>query len=80
MATSIYKFMGGINMINILSNKQWDEINSRYNEHITSYIIFIMDKLEEHLTIKEVFDIIDATMSKEQKQVYNRIIELKKTH
>ena len=73
MATSIYKFMGGINMINILSNKQWDEINSRYNEHITSYIIFIMDKLEEHLTIKEVFDIIDNNGLEGLRNEYNKI-------
>tara|TARA_B110000858_G_scaffold112866_1_gene129043 strand:- start:232 stop:402 length:171 start_codon:yes stop_codon:yes gene_type:complete len=56
-----------------MDNKQWDEINSRYNEHITSYIIFIMDKLEEHLTIKEVFDIIDNNGLEGLRNEYNKI-------
>ena len=60
-------------MDNILSNKQWDEINSRYNEHITAYILFIMGKLEERMPVKEVFDIIDNNGLEGLRYEYNKV-------
>ena len=60
-------------MDNILSNKQWNEINSRYNEHITAYILFIMGKLEKRMTVKEVFNIIDNNGLEGLRNEYNKI-------
>ena len=62
-------------------------ISAKYNvpnQLIKTYPSHLIKDTDVYTNIKssnkfEVFDIIDATMSKEQKQVYNRIIELKKT-
>ena len=59
-----------------LNNRELEDIrgySNKHNEHIVSYIIFIMGKLEEYLTIKDIFNIIDNKGLEGLRYEYNKI-------
>ena len=48
-------------------------MNIKHNEHLVSYIVFIMGKLEERMPVKEVFDIIDNNGLEGLRYEYNKV-------
>ena len=59
-----------------LKNRELEDIRgytNKHNEHIVAYILFIMGKLEERMTVKEVFNIIDYQGLEGLRYEYNKV-------
>ena len=59
-----------------LNNRELEDIrgySSKHNEHIVSYIMFIMGELVERMPVNEVFNIIDYKGLEGLRYEYNKI-------
>ena len=69
--------MGGNNrMKKHLNNRELEDMrgySNKHNEHVESYIVFIMGELVERMTIKEVFNIIDNQGLEGLRYEYNKV-------
>ena len=84
MDKKIHHYMGGNNrmkkqikeVFNILNNRELEDMrgySNKHNEHVVSYVMFIMGELVERMTIKEVFNIIDNQGLEGLRYEYNKV-------
>ena len=76
MVEKIYYNLGENSIMKHLKNRELEDIrgySKKHNEHVVSYIMFIMGELVERMTVKEVFNIIDYQGLEGLRYAYNKI-------
>ena len=76
MVEKLHHNLGENSIMKHLNNRELKDIRgytNKHNEHIVAYILFIMGKLEERMTVKEVFNIIDYQGLEGLRYEYNKV-------